>query len=42
MSGGYTPAEYAKFIAGEQKIWKDIVKRAQIKAYLLPKQLLNL
>jgi tripartite-type tricarboxylate transporter receptor subunit TctC len=32
VSGGYTPAEYAKFIAGEQKIWKDIVKRAQIKA----------
>ena len=32
VSGGYTSAEYAKFIAGEQKIWKDIVKRAQIKA----------
>lgn len=32
ISGGYTSVEYAKFIAGEQKIWKDIVKRAQIKA----------
>jgi tripartite-type tricarboxylate transporter receptor subunit TctC len=32
VSGGYTSAEYAKFIAAEQKIWKDIVKRAQIKA----------
>jgi hypothetical protein len=32
VSGGYPSAEYAKFIAGEQKIWKDIVKRANIKA----------
>ena len=32
VSGGYTSVEYAKFIAGEQKIWKDIVKRASIKA----------
>jgi tripartite-type tricarboxylate transporter receptor subunit TctC len=32
VAGGYPSAEYAKFIAGEQKIWKDIVKRAQIKA----------
>jgi tripartite-type tricarboxylate transporter receptor subunit TctC len=32
VAGGYSSAEYAKFIAGEQKIWKDIVKRAQIKA----------
>ena len=32
VAGGYPSAEYAKFIAGEQKIWKDIVKRASIKA----------
>jgi tripartite-type tricarboxylate transporter receptor subunit TctC len=32
VAGGYPSAEYAKFIEGEQKIWKDIVKRAQIKA----------
>jgi tripartite-type tricarboxylate transporter receptor subunit TctC len=32
VAGGYPSAEYAKFISGEQKIWKDIVKRAQIKA----------
>jgi tripartite-type tricarboxylate transporter receptor subunit TctC len=32
VAGGYSSAEYTKFIAGEQKIWKDIVKRAQIKA----------
>lgn len=32
VSGGYTSAEYAKFIVAEQKIWKDIVKRASIKA----------
>jgi tripartite-type tricarboxylate transporter receptor subunit TctC len=32
VAGGYPSTEYAKFIAGEQKIWKDIVKRAQIKA----------
>ena len=32
VAGGYPSAEYAKFIAGEQKTWKDIVKRAQIKA----------
>jgi tripartite-type tricarboxylate transporter receptor subunit TctC len=32
VAGGYPSAEYAKFIAGEQRIWKDIVKRAQIKA----------
>jgi tripartite-type tricarboxylate transporter receptor subunit TctC len=32
VAGGYPSAEYAKFIAGEQKIWKDIVTRAQIKA----------
>lgn len=31
-SGGYPSAEFAKFIAGEQKIWKEIVKRAGIKA----------
>ena len=32
VAGGFPSTEYAKFIAGEQKIWKDIVKRAQIKA----------
>lgn len=32
VAGGYPSSEYAKFIADEQKIWKDIVKRAQIKA----------
>jgi tripartite-type tricarboxylate transporter receptor subunit TctC len=32
VAGGYPSAEYAKFILGEQKIWKDIVKRANIKA----------
>jgi tripartite-type tricarboxylate transporter receptor subunit TctC len=32
VAGGYPSTEYAKFIAGEQRIWKDIVKRAQIKA----------
>ncbi len=31
VGGGGPPAEFAKFIAGEQKIWKDIVKRAAIK-----------
>ena len=32
VSGGGSSADFAKFIAGEQKIWKDIVQRAQIKA----------
>lgn len=32
VGGGGTSAEFAKFIAGEQKIWSDIVKRANIKA----------
>jgi tripartite-type tricarboxylate transporter receptor subunit TctC len=32
VAGGYPSADYAKFIAVEQKIWKEIVKRAQIKA----------
>jgi tripartite-type tricarboxylate transporter receptor subunit TctC len=32
VGGGGSPADYAKFIAGEQKIWSDIVKRANIKA----------
>ncbi|MDO8770356.1 MAG: hypothetical protein Q7K57_16980 [Burkholderiaceae bacterium] len=32
VGGGGSSAEFAKFIAGEQKIWSDIVKRAQIKA----------
>ena len=32
VGGGGPPAEFAAFIAREQKIWSDIVKRAQIKA----------
>jgi tripartite-type tricarboxylate transporter receptor subunit TctC len=32
VGGGGPTAEYAAFIAREQKIWSDIVKRAQIKA----------
>ncbi len=32
VSGGGPSSDYAKFIAGEQKIWSDIVKRANIKA----------
>jgi tripartite-type tricarboxylate transporter receptor subunit TctC len=32
VGGGSTPAEFAAFIANEQRIWKDIVKRAEIKA----------
>ena len=32
VSGGMPSAEYAAFIAREQTIWKDIVKRANIKA----------
>ena len=32
VGGGGSSADYAKFIAGEQKIWSDIVKRANIKA----------
>jgi tripartite-type tricarboxylate transporter receptor subunit TctC len=32
VGGGGPPAEFARFIAAEQKIWKDIVKRANIKA----------
>ena len=32
VGGGTTSSEYARFIAGEQKIWSDIVKRAGIKA----------
>ena len=32
VGGGGLPSEFASFIAAEQKIWKDIVKRAQIKA----------
>jgi tripartite-type tricarboxylate transporter receptor subunit TctC len=31
VGGGGPTAEYAKFIASEQKIWKDIVARASIK-----------
>ncbi len=32
IGGGGPPSEFAAFIAAEQKIWSDIVKRAQIKA----------
>jgi tripartite-type tricarboxylate transporter receptor subunit TctC len=32
VGGGGLPKEFAQFIASEQKIWKDIVKRASIKA----------
>jgi tripartite-type tricarboxylate transporter receptor subunit TctC len=32
VGGGGPSADYAKFIAGEQAIWSDIVKRANIKA----------
>ncbi len=32
VGGGGTPQQFAAFIAKEQKIWSDIVKRAQIKA----------
>ncbi len=32
VGGGGPSAEYAKFVASEQKIWKDIVQRAGIKA----------
>jgi tripartite-type tricarboxylate transporter receptor subunit TctC len=32
VGGGGPSQEFASFIAGEQKIWSDIVKRAQIKA----------
>jgi tripartite-type tricarboxylate transporter receptor subunit TctC len=32
VGGGGTSAEFAAFIAREQKIWKEIVRKAQIKA----------
>jgi tripartite-type tricarboxylate transporter receptor subunit TctC len=32
VGGGGLSADFAKFIAGEQKVWKDIVTRANIKA----------
>jgi tripartite-type tricarboxylate transporter receptor subunit TctC len=32
VSGGMTSAEYGAFIAREQSIWKEIVKKAGIKA----------
>lgn len=32
IGGGGPPNEFAAFIAAEQKIWSDIVRRAQIKA----------
>jgi tripartite-type tricarboxylate transporter receptor subunit TctC len=32
IGGGAPSADYARFIAGEQKIWSDIVRRAGIKA----------
>jgi tripartite-type tricarboxylate transporter receptor subunit TctC len=32
VGGGGPAAEFASFIGREQRIWKDIVRRAQIKA----------
>ncbi|MGA8513977.1 MAG: tripartite tricarboxylate transporter substrate binding protein [Burkholderiaceae bacterium] len=32
IGGGGPSADFAKFIAGEQKVWKDIVARANIRA----------
>jgi tripartite-type tricarboxylate transporter receptor subunit TctC len=32
VGGGGPSAEFAAFIGREQRIWKDIVRRAQIKA----------
>jgi tripartite-type tricarboxylate transporter receptor subunit TctC len=32
IGGGGPASEFASFIAGEQKVWSDIVKRAQIRA----------
>ncbi|MBC7470899.1 MAG: tripartite tricarboxylate transporter substrate binding protein, partial [Ramlibacter sp.] len=32
VGGGGSPAEFAAFIAKEQTIWKEIVRKAQIKA----------
>ncbi|MEO5671370.1 MAG: tripartite tricarboxylate transporter substrate binding protein [Ramlibacter sp.] len=32
VGGGGPPAEFAAFITSEQKIWKEIVRKAQIKA----------
>jgi tripartite-type tricarboxylate transporter receptor subunit TctC len=32
VGGGGPASEFAAFIASEQKIWSDIVRRAQIKA----------
>ena len=32
VGGGMVPEEFGKFIAAEQKIWKDIVARAKIKS----------
>ena len=32
MGTGGPSADYAKFIAGEQMVWSDIVKRANIRA----------
>jgi tripartite-type tricarboxylate transporter receptor subunit TctC len=32
IGGGGPSSEFATFIAGEQKVWSDIVKRAQIRA----------
>jgi tripartite-type tricarboxylate transporter receptor subunit TctC len=31
VGGGGPPEEFAAFIAAQQKIWKEIVERAQIK-----------
>ena len=32
IGGGGPASEFKTFIAGEQKVWSDIVKRAQIRA----------
>jgi hypothetical protein len=32
IGGGGPASEFASFIANEQKVWSDIVKRAQIRA----------
>ena len=32
VSGGGPSSEFAAFIGSEQKIWKEIVRKAQIKA----------
>jgi tripartite-type tricarboxylate transporter receptor subunit TctC len=32
VGGGMVPEEFGKFIANEQKIWKEIVTQAKIRA----------